>query len=293
MHFPPRTVPNGMDRVVESMYLLVVAETRVLYQNDVPSPLGTVRVVAEQRATRGLSPGPMRVFGGYALVLLHSAGGRYRDPLTKARDLRAGDAIVVLPDVPHTYATRKPQGWDETFVTFDGPAFETLRATGVLVPGRPIFPTDEAWRRRFLTFAHETPVDATGRLRHTGELFGVLVDLLATSTDQSVEEAWVAAAKSRLERDLELPLDLDTVAAEMQMSAQAFRKRFSREAGVSPARYRADRRVAAAANLLRQTTMSHRQIAMSLGFTDEFHLAKRFRREMGITPSDYRRQGLG
>jgi len=47
--------------------------------------------------------------------------------------------------------------------------------------------------------------------------------------------------------------------------------------------------VQTAATLLRLTDMTHREIARTLGFADEFHLSRRFRAQFGVAPRDYRR----
>lgn len=278
--------------MVGFLYLLVVAEVRIRYQNDASTPLGVVRVVAEQWGTRGLASGPMRVFGSYALVVIASGNGRYRDAHSRTKELAPGSAILVLPDVPHTYATRHPAGWDEAFVTFDGPLFDGLRRAAILTPDQLVFPTSAAWRERWHGFLRHRPQDAAARLRHVAALHELLVDLVADTANPPLREAenpWLAASQAMLERHLERPMELAWIALELGVSEQTFRKRFAREAGVSPARFRAARRIAAAENLLRQTAMTHRQIAEALGYADEFHFAKHFKAATGNTPRDYRR----
>ena len=265
-----------------------MAETRVLYQNDVPTPLGTIRVAAEQRGTPGLSPGRMRVFGGYAVVLLQNGEGWYRDVTGGRRPLSAHDAILVLPDVPHSYRSRRLTGWDEWYLTFDGPAFDLLRNKGVLPSDSLVQATSPEWRSRFVRLLSLRPETDADRLRHVGALFELLVDVLGEGSPRPAGDGWVELAKAALERNLEARQPVSEVAAQLGMTEQAFRKRFARLAGVSPARYRADRRLTAAANLLRQTTMPLRDVAEALGFVDEFHLSKRFKDKFGIAPGQYR-----
>jgi transcriptional regulator GlxA family with amidase domain len=45
----------------------------------------------------------------------------------------------------------------------------------------------------------------------------------------------------------------------------------------------------AAATLLRLTDLTHREIARTHGFADEFHLSRRFRAQYGVPPREYRR----
>jgi len=79
------------------------------------------------------------------------------------------------------------------------------------------------------------------------------------------------------------------VAAEVGLSYDAFRRRFTAQVGQSPSAFRTSRRLQTAATLLRVTDLTHREIARALGFADEFHLSRRFRAQFGVSPRDYRR----
>ena len=81
----------------------------------------------------------------------------------------------------------------------------------------------------------------------------------------------------------------DELAAEAGLSYDTFRRRFTAQVGRPPAAYRTERRLQTAATLLRLTDMTHREIARTLGFADEFHLSRRFRATYGVAPRDYRR----
>jgi transcriptional regulator GlxA family with amidase domain len=61
------------------------------------------------------------------------------------------------------------------------------------------------------------------------------------------------------------------------MSYESFRKQFVHEVGVSPSRYRAEKRIDAGCDLLQHTRMMNGQIAESLDFRDPFHFSKRFK----------------
>jgi transcriptional regulator GlxA family with amidase domain len=99
----------------------------------------------------------------------------------------------------------------------------------------------------------------------------------------------IAAAADRLADDLTASVDMRTVAAEVGLPYDAFRRRFAAEIGQSPLAFRNGRRLQTAATLLRLTDMTHREIARTLGYTDEFHLSRRFRAHFGLPPRDYRR----
>jgi AraC-like DNA-binding protein len=74
------------------------------------------------------------------------------------------------------------------------------------------------------------------------------------------------------------------------MSQAKFVKVFKRVAGLTFVAYVTHVRVANAARLLKETTLSVAEIANRVGFADQSYFDKRFRRHFGQTPLAYRRQ---
>ncbi len=276
-----------MTEVGDFMDLPVMAAgTRVAFQGAPPTPLGRLELGGAVVGGRGLPSAPLRVLGSHAVVVCVS-GGVYEDAAGTRAQLAAGDAVVVFPELPHRYGPRRGGRWDEFFVVFDGPVFELLRRVGVLDPRRPVLPRPSSeWVQRVAAFV-DRPRAATAAAgcAEVAELAGLLAETGAGVHDRG---GWLARARSLLDADLAAPLDLQGVAAELGMSAERFRKRFAQQGGEPPGRYRARRRLESAGVLLRQTTLTHRQIALSVGYADEFHLARAFRRATGRTPSAHR-----
>ncbi|CAN5443256.1 hypothetical protein BH11ARM2_BH11ARM2_25710 [soil metagenome] len=232
----------------------------------------------------------MRVLGSYAVVYVQNGGGGYRDANGVRQVVRAGDAIVLFPELPHAYgprllAPRAPREWNETYVLFSGAVFDILRTTGVLRTAHPVIPTPVGWGSRFQAFveAHQTPTVPAQALR-----FASLIAELVPDEPQPAP-TWSESAQASLAHNLQAPLELPELAASFGLSPDAFRKRFVRETGTTPARYRAERRMEAAETLLRETRMPLRAVAEALGYVDEFHLSHAYKRARGVPPSSVRR----
>jgi transcriptional regulator GlxA family with amidase domain len=84
---------------------------------------------------------------------------------------------------------------------------------------------------------------------------------------------------------------MPAVAESVGLPYDTFRRRFTAEVGLSPLAYRNAQRLRSAATLLKMTEMTIRQIAIQLGYADEFHLSRRFRAHFGVPPRTYRRRG--
>ncbi len=98
----------------------------------------------------------------------------------------------------------------------------------------------------------------------------------------------LAAARRRIEREFRRALPLEELAAEAGWSVSHFSAEFRRWFGVSPGAYRLELAMSEAKYLLRNTNLSIKEVALSLGFRDVFYFSRLFRRKCGIAPGTYR-----
>jgi len=93
-----------------------------------------------------------------------------------------------------------------------------------------------------------------------------------------------------LMRDLEERLDIEQIAAGLDVSYERFRKLFRQRMGVSPGEYRIRRRIDQARSMLIQQRLSNKEIAYALGYADPFTFSKQFKRFVGMSPTVFRKR---
>ncbi len=259
--------------------------------------LGEVLVAGRITGGSGLPVGTTRRHPTWGLTFVTAGTGRYRDA-GHDEPLCAGSLVVVHPGHPHWYGA-DPGGWDEVFVVFDGVAFELARRRGALSTDRPLvhgLPTAR-WHHRFAAFGERTrPTTVDGRDAEAVDLLAALLEAGAAATTGATHRGpgrphWLDRSVELLDRDLAEPLDLPSVAAEVGMTYETWRRRFRSETGTSPYAHRASRRLEAATDLLVHTGLGVRDIAAATGFSDERHLIRRFREQTGLTPRAFRDAG--
>ncbi|MET9478186.1 MULTISPECIES: AraC family transcriptional regulator [unclassified Streptomyces] len=254
--------------------------------------LGQVVLAGEVVDDEPIMPSTLRVMDQYVLSVVLEGEGTYRDGEGREERLLPGAHTIVPPGVPHWYGTDPGRRWTELFVVFTGPLFDSVaELSGLTVAGprypRPV-PSIEALRSVL-----RTPPRSQHAAEH--QLFA-LVDWLHDAADFDGARAGsgpdlspeVAHGVSRLSDDLTGSVDLQSLAAESGLTYDTFRRRFTAEVGQTPSAFRSVRRLQAAATLLRLTDMTHREIARTLGFADEFHFSRRFRAHFGMPPRAYR-----
>ncbi len=283
-----------------------VSVHQLLYQNSVATPLGHLRLAGSIRNGRGIYPvRPLRVYGSYAVMCLLRGTGHYQDINGRRYEMKAGDAMLVFPELAHWYGPgRAKRVWDEFYVTFDGPLFDQWRDAGLLAVEAPLLRTDpetvKEWSEQVRKLLERPTLTPRERARQVADFATLLGDLLRVSEDSSddTESApptaplpWVVQAQQILQTDLGRDLPLREIAATVHVSYETFRKGFREATGTTPAHYRALRRIEAAKALLRyRSGITNREIAETLGFADEFHFSRRFTGITGVTPRAFRQQ---
>lgn len=266
---------------------------RFVAQHAAVSTLGGIQL-SGMDAHRG--PGmmnPMRLLGNYAIVYVFNGSGRFMDELGRDLPVTAGDLILLFPDIAHSYGATKD--WSEFFLVFNGPVFDLWRTQGLLNPDEPIIhlePVDH-WLRRFESVIGGSREPGWAPpLLEVCRLQQVLSEAIVGGSRGSMpqdEVKWASRACALLETDLSPGTNLHTVAEQLNTSYESFRKRFQKVVGMPPGRYRATRLIDRACELMQTTDMTDKQIAISLGFCDEFHFSRRFKQMVGRSPRAFRK----
>ena len=84
-------------------------------------------------------------------------------------------------------------------------------------------------------------------------------------------------------------IDLSMLAAVAGLSMHHFAREFKQSAGVTPHHYLIQKRIERAQQMLAQTDLSLAEVAYTVGFSDQGHLARHFRALLGTTPREFRR----
>ena len=268
-------------------------ETQIFFSNSAQTPLGSLRLAGLIKHSAGVRGPAMRVLGSYALVYVLEGSGTYRDTFRREYRVRAGDLLVIFPDIGHVYGPRDDEHWSEWYCVFDGPVFDLWQRAGLLNPDRPIYhlePIDD-WRAKFEAVLQPGMRTAAERTVHLSRFLQTLTEAVLSNPDAQLPSlpSAISRACQILETDLHQDVDLVAVAREVGLTYETFRKQFRQSVGVSPGRYRLIRRIDAACAMLQHTDLTVKAIAARAGFGDEFHFSRSFKQITGMAPTAFRR----
>ncbi len=265
------------------------------FQNAAASPLGRITIAGfGVRQTSALTH--PRVLGQYALVYLVDGRGRFEDAAGHRRNVEAGDFMLLFPDISHFYNPLPGTQWVTSYLCFQGPVFDLWRAQGLLQPRKPVYHAEpiDFWSRRL-----EAVIDASRQaapaLADICRLQQLLAEVVTGAGRAGVyhdDLNWLARASALIEANLADEVDWEKVAGQMGLSAESFRKRFTKLSGQPPARYRMGRLIDRACTLMQDRSLKDRQIAETLGFCDEFYFSRRFKAVTGQSPRQFRVNAL-
>ena len=102
--------------------------------------------------------------------------------------------------------------------------------------------------------------------------------------------AWqTARVRAFIDENLHRTIRVEDLGAVAQRSAAHFSRSFKQVIGESPHAYVVRRRLERACQLMITSSASLREIAQSVGFSDQAHLCRLFRQAFGQSPSSWRR----
>jgi len=264
----------------------------LLVQTAGTSQLGEITLAGTISKSRGIQRDKPRVFGQWAIVYLVAGNGHYHDARGTDIPLRAGDVILVFPEIAHSYGPESGGIWNELYVCFRGPVFEAWREAEVFDVRNPAF----HWKpprvglEILQPFFSQWNQPGKSMLEAVTIWQQILSRIFAPHSAKNTKEqrpAWFLQAVDLLERaTTDYETTLRSIAEGCGMGYESFRKKFADIAGEPPARYALARRIERARQLLARHRFTNKELAEMLGFHDEFHFAKTFKKLTGKTPRE-------
>lgn len=244
-------------------------------------------------ASQGILRSQMRVLGKYALVYLVSGEGIYRDVNGFESEIKPGNVILVTPTLGHQYGPVKDQNWEEFYFVFDGVMFDDLYRHKILSELNPIgslMPV-HLWSNRIKALMEKYFVSEP---EMTFSLLTEIQLLMANAiTKEPIQEAndWSTQTEMFIKNHLFETIDFESLAKDMSLGYENFRKLFKQEFGMPPTQYQLSLIMEKACKLLAEENLSIKDTAREVNFCDEFHFSKQFKKMVGVSPKEYKRLG--
>ena len=207
-----------------------------------------------------------------------------------------GDLLVAPPLVPHSYGADERNPWSIRWFHAMGanvPAY--LEELGVSA-AKPVVRIGEDVQAIALFEEIQEIVErdyAPVDLLHASHALAHLIGLMVRHRHERWHEPLdnrqkVSAAIAFMRQHLDKPLRVASLGALANLSASHFTALFKEQTGLSPLEYLTRLRMHRACQLLDNTALSVKEVAMQLGYHDQFHFSRMFKAAHTVAPTQYR-----
>jgi AraC-like DNA-binding protein len=270
------------------LYVTGVGHAEISPGSDYPPPVHPAAYTF--RWERG------RVLDEFVALYITKGGGIFSSNETADIRIRSGDVLMISPGQWHRYRPDPATGWEEFWVTFDGPVADTWRSEGFFAHTKTVIATNMQLEveENFERLIHLAKRQPYAPYLMAGLCHGIVGAALSISNSKTMDEGdrRLLAAAEYL-RNHATTVDLAWLARQHGMSPSTFRRRFHDHFDCSPVAYLAMQRIAAAKRYLAETDLPLKRIAQQLGYSTEFYFMRVFKQHTGFTPTEWRCQPSG
>ncbi|MFB7586122.1 helix-turn-helix domain-containing protein [Streptomyces sp. NPDC056169] len=237
-----------------------------------------------------------RTLNCHAGVLVLRGSGSLELDGRGRHDVRPGSFFWLSPGVSHCYAP-SPDGWDEHWVLFEGPAAPSYAELGYLGAEHPtVEPADPAEALALCIRIQDLLARPESLGGHVAAASALHALITAVGTGRSTPAEPGQARRDLGRRALELldaadgPVRIGDLAKELSVSRDSLTTAVRRLTGSPPTVYLTRRRIDRAKALLADTDRPVSLVGRDVGYPDPAYFARLFTRHVGVAPSVFRKQ---
>jgi AraC-like DNA-binding protein len=212
--------------------------------------------------------------------------------------LEKGHGILLPPEVYHRYEADQEQPWTIFWVHFIGsaaPAFQSALGVSISEPrfwiGDLAIMTDAFEETYRYVLSGYTDRDLLGLATSLAHLLGLCrIHQKSPGLRRRIAEDRVLRSIRYMRENVARPITLKDCARSAGWSEAHFSLVFRRQTKLSPIRFLTRLKLHRACELLKTTDLSMQEIAMGIGFDDQFYFSRLFHRHLRMAPTAYRRE---
>lgn len=235
-----------------------------------------------------------RVINEYQIIYITDGKGVFETKKAKY-PIRSGSVIILRKGVWHRYRPLLECGWTETYIGFNGELADfflqkqdVLRDIEVVDFGEQEVLIDTFYKI-FDLVLDESPCFQQIASGLIIKLMGYIMALESNKTfiDTDIERI-IKEICSYIRAHIDEEFNFEKSAGNYDVSCSHLRKMFKKYTGKAPHQYYLDLKIVRAKELLINTRMSVKEIAITLGFESVHYFSRLFKTKMGQSPSSFR-----
>lgn len=228
------------------------------------------------------------------LLLYCTEGAGHLEIDGQQRPVQTGDIVMLPAGVAHAYAASTDRPWSIYWVHYGGE--QSAAYAGLLQAQRRIAPVGRNPRIvaefQSLINRRRSPFTVDAHV-HSANILKVLLSDMAEAVTSEAHGGKLLDLDHLLDvmrRNMDRPLDLDTLAAESNLSKYHFVRRFKALTGHTPIQHFIHLKMQYACYLIDTSNAPLKSIAASVGYDDPYYFSRLFKQCLGMSPQHYRNE---
>lgn len=218
--------------------------------------------------------------------------------ITHTYSVKSGEGFLIYPRQVTTYYADEHHPWEYAWVEFDGLRVKEALELAGLTMDNPIYHSNA--RDLSLELKQEMLYIAQHSDQSPFHLIGhlyLMLDYLTRSSSSrkqlqsgKLRDFYVKEATSFIEQNFQNDISVEDIAAFCSLNRSYFGKIFRDAVGKSPQEFLIQYRMTKAAELLKLTRLSIKDISNAVGYPSQLHFSRAFKNTFGISPREWRAQ---
>ncbi|MDD4850206.1 MAG: AraC family transcriptional regulator [Gemmiger sp.] len=208
--------------------------------------------------------------------------------------VQEGDLFLAKPSQLITYAADETDPWEYYWVGFNGACANRLVQQAPFKDNCPVHHCQDAKAAQeaiYNIYLSRGPEPQSEALM-TGYLYLFMADLMKEAQAMapslgSSSSQYVLSAIKYIQFNYSHDISIDDIAKAVGVSRSHLYRVFMGNVGQSPIDYLTGYRISEACYLLKNSNLSIAEIAVSVGFFDQFYFSRVFKKIKGVPPSKY------
>lgn len=210
--------------------------------------------------------------------------------------VKEGQCFVVFPNAGATIKSDHKKAMNVTWVAFSGYLVERYLTRAKLSAFEPVFDDspERELEQMFDALLHAATKSSNRYCKIMAQMysiFGFFLDHIPQESrvETAPPEMYLLKALDFIDINYQDDISVEDIAEKAGLNRKNLYSIFKKLTGFSPRDYLIYYRMCKATALLKGTNLSVEMVAVSVGYSDQFHFSKEFKKNVGYSPSEYRR----
>ena len=215
---------------------------------------------------------------------------------SKEYEVHGGMGFLIEPGQINTYYADRADPWEYTWIEFDGMKVKEILETAGLSSESPVYTpkSEQAGNTLKDELLYLVTCHKKTSYHLIGHLFLIMDALLSGSAAKRKTQNgkrtqfYTNEAITFISSNYSFPITVEDMANQLNLDRSYFGKIFKDTMGQSPQEFLIRYRMSKAAELLKTTYLSVKDISIKVGYPNQLHFSRAFKNIYGLSPRSYR-----